>query len=1579
MPYIKQSEKIPYKGMWIRFDPPFLDFGNTHLGKEIKKEVRIINMHDDKTLDISSIESPNKYFSIIQPKQRVLEPQETITFEVIFLPRKIGNVEQTLFINTSSSKLKYPLFGVATSNPFRLPTFLKSRIPLGERQPFKLSLYNPEKCPLQVTELYSSSPRVQILLNKSRTRVHRKELTIFPYEEKQIATAVFLEKNFTGSQSAFVRLTVNRTSTIFNGVTTPECEKKPPFKLIIPFDVDVWNVPAVYPKEWLLDFGVVHESMKTVKKPIIIRNMGINDSVTFDWIRQLPVVQKPIKLNMKNSMKIPDSGSEALLGNITFLYDEALATGKSYFSGLLRLHWRPNMLYSDLEIPWQARILRGALELEQQQLKFLLSEIRETQEKVRKITIKNTFEEPIFVNKIDINHDRDNCDRENAFKIRYLQDSRLLKSGEETEFFEIELAHCKWNKRIKQMDCPEDIIETKLNIHTNASVFNYDLLFYYGLVNYQVSTPDPSINSNSSKIAFGLTATGDQKCQVIMLSNKNPIDIALERYHIEDLPNYGISHHMWPMTSLEFGRRDVSHRKMPSEFPLNLKRHSTSIFEFCLGVAEQRRIEGTLAIESHFQVIRIPFEGKWYDGSMKIMDSPVKLPPSFPGKKVSAEFSMFSTFQRDLHPSSVIPNEIGIVRYIPNNKIVHAMTKTIVGKLEFDGRQYCKGEYFTKCECMGSLRPDNKCGKIWLSSLDKPHQSAKNDAELYDKFRAHFKKQESETRTSLTIMTTENVLYDFNFKPDFTWPRLAQVQTKETFLQHPIMFAQTAVTIPHRLQAQRVIKIKNPSDDYIMFQPVLLGDIQQNYRIEKALKDDYPYLNPKNDLNYSPDFAIVRKNVSAKNGEYQLPRPVIPPQSEETIVLTFIPNRVGMHEAVLLLRNNLTVLEPIRLMGKGVKEQIKLKDGNSYFTMLFRDDDLKDCYFTKPGELPFKKGSKTTLILENFSVIPSNIVHVRINGEFCASDGWEVQDCSRLSGKLSDGHMPISDKEKEPAYKEIKLKYRPDFSMLETQAIMDITTEFGGKFVFMLQSRVPKEHIQACRASIPRPPWEASCRKVIVAMMWILLFGIIIMGYIEANCVTSDYFEKVGKTAIIPASVIDPLMRKMYSHLKRKRPEAKVAPIQNHSYKKLLEDPSKYRPLTNDEVQRMIKAGEEIRLNDEQKLALELLEKKARTDDNDKDTSVSPSSSSRRSSSVEEIKPKSSDEIKEESLPEWANDESTAISDQSKCESDFKELSQRAKMLHKEMENPKTPRKNQVRKRVKTPRDKRKKASRSSSLSSSASSVQPVTRAVVKPTKALPVEDIPVSDSTDSSSGHDFLPPTKSFLTRDHIRSVKLESSSVPAVPKLKRSETPPKPDSGDEKEPFDPFGLNTLGQNVERAIQRQENSILNERPRVFDPAPGRNPRPAPAPIYQHTYNSPYDSYQPRYGEVRYRGDNYRPSEDLYQDRPWPTVTENRAPFRSDIFGENRGFQSSQNSGFLQSHSSPISSAAFDSVTRSSTIPPPGFASTSSNATDLRAVFVNQPQSTLFPGEITSKERKKQDERIREAGERYKIRGIWDN
>ena len=39
--------------------------------------------------------------------------------------------------------------------------------------------------------------------------MHKSELTINPFEEKHIATAVFLEKNYTGMQSAFVRLTVS--------------------------------------------------------------------------------------------------------------------------------------------------------------------------------------------------------------------------------------------------------------------------------------------------------------------------------------------------------------------------------------------------------------------------------------------------------------------------------------------------------------------------------------------------------------------------------------------------------------------------------------------------------------------------------------------------------------------------------------------------------------------------------------------------------------------------------------------------------------------------------------------------------------------------------------------------------------------------------------------------------------------------------------------------------------------------------------------------------------------------------------------------------------------------------------------------------------------------------------------------------------------------------------------------------------------------------------------------------------------------------------------------------------------------
>ena len=95
--------------------------------------------------------------------------------------------------------------------------------------------------------------------------------------------------------------------------------------------------------------------------------------------------------------------------------------------------------------------------------------------------------------------------------------------------------------------------------------------------------------------------------------------------------------------------------------------------------------------------------------------------------------------------------------------------------------------------------------------------------------------------------------------------------------------------------------------------------------------------------------------------------------------------------------------------------------------------------------------------------------------------------------------------------REFPLRYRPDFSMLETESTMTVTTRNQRQFHFFLTARIPNEHIAACREAIPRPAWESPCRRVIMIMMVVLIVGITLMGYIEANYIVEPWLVQGRK------------------------------------------------------------------------------------------------------------------------------------------------------------------------------------------------------------------------------------------------------------------------------------------------------------------------------------------------------------------------------------------------------------------------------------------------------------------------------------
>jgi len=140
------------------------------------------------------------------------------------------------------------------------------------------------------------------------------------------------------------------------------------------------------------------------------------------------------------------------------------------------------------------------------------------------------------------------------------------------------------------------------------------------------------------------------------------------------------------------------------------------------------------------------------------------------------------------------------------------------------------------------------------------------------------------------------------------------------------------------------------------------------------------------------------------------------------------------------------------------------------------------------------------------------VINITINGMPCRGGGWEVMEC--LGGnQIPTTIIPAATKRNDlggvtkDGEKEFSLRYKADFSVLQTESTMVITTSHRKEFKFSLIARVPKEDIAACRKVIPRPSWEPPCRRVILIMMIVLLVGILIMGFIESNYIIEPWLH----------------------------------------------------------------------------------------------------------------------------------------------------------------------------------------------------------------------------------------------------------------------------------------------------------------------------------------------------------------------------------------------------------------------------------------------------------------------------------------
>ncbi|XP_070271443.1 transmembrane protein 131-like isoform X2 [Myotis yumanensis] len=108
------SDKL-FSGKGLHFQPSVLDFGIQFLGHPAAKILYAYNPSRDSEVVVNSVFTAAGHFHVPPVHCRVIPAMGRTSFRIIFLPTEEGNMESSLFINTSShGVLSYHVSGIGT-------------------------------------------------------------------------------------------------------------------------------------------------------------------------------------------------------------------------------------------------------------------------------------------------------------------------------------------------------------------------------------------------------------------------------------------------------------------------------------------------------------------------------------------------------------------------------------------------------------------------------------------------------------------------------------------------------------------------------------------------------------------------------------------------------------------------------------------------------------------------------------------------------------------------------------------------------------------------------------------------------------------------------------------------------------------------------------------------------------------------------------------------------------------------------------------------------------------------------------------------------------------------------------------------------------------------------------------------------------------------------------------------------------------------------------------------------------------------------------------------------------------------
>uniref|UniRef100_A0A6Q2YNT2 Transmembrane protein 131 n=1 Tax=Esox lucius TaxID=8010 RepID=A0A6Q2YNT2_ESOLU len=467
-------------GRPIGFEPSMLDFHEQPVGMPKMEKVYLHNPSAEE-ISLISISATTAHFHASFFQNRIIPPGGNTSFDVVFLARVVGNVENTLFINTSHHGVfTYQVFGVGVPNPYRLRPFIGARVPVNSSFSPLINIHNPHSEPLQVVEMYSSGGDLHLELPTGQQGGAHNLWEIPPFETKGVMRASFSSRD-ADNHTAFIRIKTNASN-------------QDEF-IILPVEVEVTSAPGIYSSIEMLDFGTLRSQDRPKQLNLHLLNSGGKD-VQITSVRTTPS-NDALTIDFKAVTLKSGEHRYNKVASISFDASKVQKASQSY--GKITVKAKEKS-YSKLEIPYQAEVLDGYLGFDHT---VTLFHIRDSviEPVVKPIHLTNTFNFAIHIHHVSLPDEA-----KTMFLVQNFSEPVLIPPQDPNH------------------------IDSNILLVTNASKFHLPVRAYTGFL--EPFALPPSLHEDF--LDFGVLSATETSSIIFVVINSNPIEsLSMELLRIE--------------------------------------------------------------------------------------------------------------------------------------------------------------------------------------------------------------------------------------------------------------------------------------------------------------------------------------------------------------------------------------------------------------------------------------------------------------------------------------------------------------------------------------------------------------------------------------------------------------------------------------------------------------------------------------------------------------------------------------------------------------------------------------------------------------------------------------------------------------------------------------------------------------------------------------------------------------------------------------------------------------------------------------------------------------------------------------